>query len=210
MRQLLGWSEQNHFCPQSSIEFKTKYLAFVLWITLQFYLILVLVSEPEASKIALQVFLCSRNVIQGSPNFGWRLWVFFQAQKSFFWILKKCGTNCTLSHWEGRLEACDPPPEPELNGVQVVWGLRDLPQVFWLHLWPRTTLGGEQRAVFSEVPGHWPGKGDVYQVDLEGAPAVGGGRARHQGGGNWIPNTSTSRAPKVRLLFSPRNVLLTP
>lgn len=34
MRQLFGWSEQNHFFPQSSVEFKTKYLAFVLWITL--------------------------------------------------------------------------------------------------------------------------------------------------------------------------------
>lgn len=210
MRQLFGWWEQNHFCPQSSIEFKTKYLAFVLWITLKFYLILILVSEPEASKIALQVFSCSTNVIQGSPNFGWRLWVFFQAQKRFFWILKKCGTNCNRVTGKVSWRPGDPPPEPKLNGAQVGVGPSWPPTCVLTppsapnNCWERTKgcfLWGSWSLTWERVTFiKW-----IWRGHLQGV-----GRARHQGGGNWIPNASMSRVPKVRLLFPPRNVLPTP
>ena len=73
------------------MKFKTKYFVFVFVclflfceLPLQFYLFLILVLGPGASDCsALKVFWYSTNLIQLSPNFNWRLWVFGGAQKRF-------------------------------------------------------------------------------------------------------------------------------
>lgn len=152
MRQLFGWSEQNHFSPQSSVEFKIKYLAFVLWITLA------VLSDFNIGIGTWSIWDCSSGIFmlkKRDPREP-KLWLeavglFLSSEKVPLNVWKNVVQIVIRVTGKVGWRPGDCPYWTEAErGPRWVRGLRDLSHVFWLHLQPQTTVGKEQKQLFSQ------------------------------------------------------------